>query len=303
MTTADNIKSPPVELSVVVIALNSGKLLGQCVSALATQERSFEMEIHVVSKTPEPEGFQRLAKPAVVCWHHVGPEQTVPIMRRTGIGQATARIIALLEDDCMVAPQWMSSLLAAHNGGQRVVGGPVEAGDFKHARDWAVYYCEFGRFAEPFSGEVNALSGTNVSYRTEDLLPEQMQHGFIDVFAHQTMRDSGHTLFAASEALVINQNSWSTRACSVAAFHHGRAYAAQRFETGFSLKRLVYALFSPLLPLLKTARTLQEIRTSKRRDLPVVKPLPWVIMFHLCWSAGEMTGYIAGPGRSIEQWR
>jgi hypothetical protein len=183
------------------------------------------------------------------------------------------------------------------------VGGAIEPGDYTRGLDWGVFYCEFGRFMAPFSGPVNALPGNNVSYRSEAMDPALIKHGFYEIFIHERWQKSGIELYAVSDMVVKNNNSWRFANCTVIPFHHGRAYAGQRFGTRFSARRLIYAVLATLLPIVKSFRTFREVHSRRRRDLPLVRALPWILVFHGFWSMGELVGYLAGPGNSIGKWR
>ena len=301
LTDTNKIDSP--RASVIVVAFNSSDLLGRCLQALSSQPDSNVLDVLVVCKQPatcDQDLAQRFFKTRVL---PVERSLTIPEMRLVGIRNAKADIVALIEDDCMVGPAWLSSMLDAHNAGHRVVGGPVEAGDYSCGRDWAVYFCEYGRFGTPFSGQVSFLSGTNVSYRAEDMVNVKVGTGFEEVFFHETIIEQGGSLFASADMLVTNQNKWKNRNCLSGAFHHGRAYAAKRFGSSLNGKRALYALFSLFLPVIKTLRTLKSLHSSKRREIPLLTSVLWIFVFQLSWSAGEFTGYLSGAGKSTEQWR
>lgn len=290
-------------LSVVVVSFNGDKLLEKCLAALVSQPGSEHIEVHVISKKRHPDVLTGNGRPTPVYWHEVTGTTTIPMMRRLGIEKSNAELLALLEDNCLVGPKWLQAVLAGHKSRHPAIGGPIEPGNFSRGLDWGVFYCEFARFLAPFSGVVKALPGNNVSYKKEVIDPAHTTEGFYEVFFHENLRKTGNELFANSDMMVRNVNSWRFEDCSVSPFHHGRAYAGQRFGTKYSTRRLVYGLLALLLPIVKTFRTLRDIHSRKRKELPLLKALPWIIIFHSCWSAGEFVGYFAGPGDSIGKWR
>lgn len=290
-------------LSVVVVSLNRANLLDRCLAALVSQPGAKQIEIHVISKRPCPDVPPDGGHASRINWHQVAATITIPEMRTLGIERSTAGLLALLEDDCLVGPQWLQSVLAAHQSGYPAIGGAIEPGDFSSGLDWGVFYCEYARFLAPFSGTVKALPGNNVSYKRKAIDPTLTGQGFYEVFIHEKLQTSGNGLFAESGMVVKNVNSWRFKDCSVSPFHHGRAYAGQRLGPKFSARRLIYGLLAVLLPIVKTFRTLREIQSRKRKDLPLFKALLWIIVFQSCWSMGELMGYLAGPGDSIEKWR
>lgn len=296
----DNTYSPAL-LSVIIVSFNEFSRLEKCLAALLDQEGADRMEVHVIRKQARPDSMDTEG-PVEIHWHQVEKPMTIPEMRRIGIERSSAARIALLEDDCIVGSQWLQAVLAAIDSGCKVIGGPINPGDYNRGLDWAVFYCEYGRFLTPFSGRVSALPGNNVSYSRELVGQAHDGSGFYEIFFHEQLLQSGTELQADERMAVTNINSWRLADCSVSPFHHGRAYAAQRFGEGFKFRRLVFGLLSPLLPVIKTVRTLEEIRSCRRKDLPIMRAFAWMIVFHSCWSAGELIGYLAGPGRSAEKW-
>ena len=297
-----NSGSPPI-LSVVVVSFNGEKLLSECLAALVSQPGTQQIEIHVISKKTCPDVPPDGGRAPRIHWHQVAATATIPEMRTLGIEQSTSELLALLEDDCLVGPQWLQSVLAAHQSGYPAIGGAIEPGDFSSGLDWGVFYCEFARFLAPFSGTVITLPGNNVSYKKKAIDPTLIRQGFYEIFIHETLQKSGSELFAENGMVVKNMNSWRFEDCSTSPFHHGRAYAGQRLGPQFSVRRLFYGLLAVLLPIVKSFRTLREIHSRKRTDLPLLKALPWILIFQSCWSAGELVGYLAGPGDSIGKWR
>ena len=286
----------------VVVSISGPDHLTQCISALDLQPGSAQMDVHIVSKNAD-----QIQKDAPWCfssihWHQVSAATTVPKMRTHGIMHASADLIALLEDDCTVGPRWQQSILEAHRSTFPAIGGPVEPGAYTRGIDWGIYYCEYARFLSPFSGLVPALAGNNVSYKRKALDLESIREGLYEIFLHETWQKSGIELHAANGMEVQNNHSWHLQSCVSTPFHHGRAYAGQRFGRRLAAKKFLYGVLAIMLPLLKTFRTIREVTSRQRSDLPLLKALPWVVLFHCCWSLGELVGYLAGPGRSSEKW-
>ena len=289
-------------LSVIVVSFNHAEQLDQCLAALMSQPDAGQIEIRVISKKARFDVLLDAWQFPQIHWHQVGSNQTIPEMRSTGMRQSKAKLLALIEDDCMVGPEWLQAILSAHESEHVAVGGAIEPGDYQRGLDWGIFYCEFGRFLSPFSGVVNALPGNNVCYRASAIDPALLKQGFYEVFVHEKWQQSGIELLASPGMVVKNNNTWNFAQCSISPFHHGRVYAGQRFGHGFGARRLLYGLLTPLLPLLKSFRTFRQVRSRKRADLPLVKALPWVVLFHVCWSAGELIGYWTGVGNSTEKW-
>ena len=77
-------------------------------------------------------------------------------------------------------------------------------------------------------------------------------------------------------------------------FHYGRGYAADRAAFAARPRRVLYALFAPLLPFLLTARMARQA-IAKGSSAAFAKASCWALMLNVAWSAGEAAGYVLGP--------
>lgn len=238
-----------------------------------------------------------------VRWLSVSPETTIPQMRTYGILQSRGEIVALLEDDCVVSEGWLPEVIQAHAGVYLIIGGAIAPGNYRRFLDWAVYFCEYGRFMSPFSGAQNALPGNHVTYRKIALPTLVSEEGFYEVFFHDTWQRSGGQLIADPEIVVININHWSLRHITTLPFHHGRAFAGMRSRSFPSWRKGLYTVLSLALPMVKAARLAAVLSNRQQYQVQFFLSLPWIMIFLVSWSLGELLGYAAGPGRSPEQWR
>jgi len=81
-------------------------------------------------------------------------------------------------------------------------------------------------------------------------------------------------------------------------YHYSRSYAGMR-NSDLGGKRLLYALGSPLIPVLMYRRIATNVlgRRRHRRELALATPL--IILYTGVWAAGEAIGYVFGGGRSL----
>jgi hypothetical protein len=285
------------DLSIAVVCVSPPEILARCLDALLPQAREIGAEVIVVGRTAD--GRDRPGVTSIAA----GAGDTVPRMRAAAIRKASGRVIALLEDDCAAAPGWCRAIIDTSRD-HPVAGGPIEPDGYARGLDWAVFYCEYARFLPRFEGPVAAIPGNNAAYSRAlaiEWLDAHPDDGFLDVFAHADWRARGITLWADGRMAVRHMNRWTPSAATRSAFHHGRAYAGQRCP-GRTAVRIALALGSPLLPAVKTVRTAREVLVrGAANSLP--RALPWIIVFHTCWAAGELIGYLLGPGRSADRWR
>lgn len=305
-SSTDGRASAGAPLSAIVVAFTSGPVLGQCLAALHSQARG-QLEIVVVFDASGPcaPAAARAQYPDVK-WLGAPPGSTIPRMRTLGINASSGDILALLEGDCVVEPGWAAAAIAAHETADVAIGGAVEPGPYRKALDWAVYFCEYGRFMLPLRRRADlalALASNNVTYKRHALLPAAGETGgFYEFAVHRAWQDAGIPMRTEASIVVRNVNSWSLPHVTSVPYHHGRAFAGQRFP-GRPAWRLLSGLLAVSLPVLKAGRVIVDTLARRRRLGRLLVALPWIVVFVTSWSLGEVVGYLRGPGDSAARWR
>ena len=296
---------PELKASVVVIGYAPADLLTRCLSALRTQQAGrADTEVLVVAHpthqgtalTPLKAQFPEFE------WLEASPEHNVARMRGLGIARCSGAVVALLEGDCMPAPDWLARL--AQLTPSSAIGGAVEPGAFRRAVDWAAYLCEFARYMLPLPPAPTHLPGANVAYRRASL-PDPVsleREGFYETFVNAAI-GTGASLANDSALIVRHERTWRAEKVLATRFHHGRGFAALRVRGRPARQRLPYLALAMALPPILVARVLGETVRRRRLVGRAVRALPWIVALSVSWSLGEFTGYLAGPGMSLERWR
>ena len=84
-------------------------------------------------------------------------------------------------------------------------------------------------------------------------------------------------------------------------WHFARSYAGMRRADQSWPGRLLYGFGSAALPALLLARVARRVLSKRRHVGRFVACLPLVALFLTVGAAGEMLGYLVGPGRSLER--
>lgn len=293
-------------LSVVVAATGTAEQLGRCLDALARQ--TVRPEVIVVSNrpgnTPSPARVPAIESPHV-SFVSMGTGTTVPRLRAEGISRASGDIVVLTEDNVVATRTWCEELLRTHQAGHEVVGGPVDHEPTGTLVDWATYFYEYGRYMPPVTaGEADALPGNNVSYRRSDLLEitDHFEEGFYEVFVHDEMKRTGRALHLHPPALVHHIGRYEPGNVLRACYHHARAYAGMRTDDRGLAARLLFAAGSVLLPPVLVARIGHVVIIRRRHIGPFLRSIVWLLPFMCSWAFGELSGYLAGVGKSASHW-
>jgi hypothetical protein len=274
-----------------------------CLEALSCQADAPPTEV-IVPYHERVEGIDRLARrfPEVDFLPVTGAEamssgggrEHHDVLRARGMAAASGQLIALLEDVGRPDETWCANIAAAHSADYAAVGGAIENG-IDRPLNWAVYYCDFGRYQNPLpAGEASFASDANTSYKRGALesLRSLWDERFREVVINGELISRGEKVALRPE-IVVYQHRDGLRLGTALRERYiwGRSYAVTRCEMLSAPKRLFYVLLSPLLPALMMLRL---ARTARQRDrfAPFARALPLIAGLLVSWSFGEALGYI-----------
>jgi glycosyltransferase involved in cell wall biosynthesis len=291
-----------MSLSVILISYNAGQLQ-PCLESLVGQLEANEIIVADCS-TDDPTVTLARKFPGVR-FVHFQEKRSVPELRWAGFRESRGDLVATLEARSVPASDWCAVLVRTHgaNPDAPAVGGPVALAAPGSPRDEGLYFCEYGQFAPPVTpGPARELSGANLSYRRAALeqSADLLDAGRWETLLHQRWRNEGRVL-VLSTATVFFKNAMPTATAVRQRFAYGRGYAAARLEGQSLLRRFAYAAFCPVLPWLLTAR-LGLALGAKGLRTRFWRALPWILVFNVCWAAGEMVGYLLGDSGKVENY-
>jgi hypothetical protein len=305
------------ELSIVIAIIAGGRAaLSACLASLEPHARVHRLEcivpyddrldglVELAARFPWVYFFDARAEVDAAQYGDSSREHH-DILRAMGLRQARGKVVALLEDHATPSPDWCPAVLEAHRGPEAAIGGAVENG-INRVLNWAVYYCDFGRYQNPVpGGPAEFLSDSNVSYKREALA--QVKDRWYDAF-HETsvnweLRRRGE-LLRLEPRMVVYQTRQGLRFLPALRERYvwGRSFAGTRARELGLPRRAVFVVLSFFLPVVLTWRIVRQA-VAKRRYLDrLVLALPLILLLETIWSFGELVGYITGgtggPGRS-----
>lgn len=286
-------------LSVVVASVNGLPYVARCLEALPTDDPAVEVIVPDWTDAPTRQLIrERWPETTLVSFDE---PMAVPELRAAGIARARAPRVAVIEDHCVTPPGWADRMVAAHDRGHAVVGGPVRNGATGRLRDWAAFFCEYSAHMEPMpEGEVDSLVGMNVSYDREALaaIADLLDEGRWETWLHPRLRERGFALYCDPSVVIEHVRDFGFREFASQRYHYARSHAGMR-NPELGLLRLVYLAGSPLIVPLMAWRIAAGVLRKRRNRARLAASFPLILVYLAVWAFGEAVGYAAGGGRSL----
>jgi hypothetical protein len=298
-------------LSVVVTVVDGGYTLERCLRGLAGQDDAPPLDVivpyddsiaRVAQLSPSFPGFRFLPLGSLATGRPregaAGQHELFDRRRAAGLAAARGELVAILEDRGVPRSDWARAIVSLHKRlPHAVIGGAIENG-CHHPLNWAVYFCDFGRYQAPLpEGPAAYVSDVNICYKRSalDRVADLWRQRYHETTVHWALQRAGETLYLSPAAVVHEIRDHLTFGSLVAErFAWGRLFAYTRARETSVGRRTILAALSPVLPLLLFGRhglTQFRKRVTFRQFLRVS---PIVLLLLVAWSAGEMTGYATG---------
>lgn len=230
------------------------------------------------------------------------PGKSVFQLRGSAYRVATAPIIGVTEDHCFLPADWARRNLEAHAAHPEAaaIGGSVVNGATESAMDWASFLIVQSLVAAPIpSGPTPRIAGAvSVSYKRAALatIDEHAGMGAMDALHQRELAASGAALIADDGIRVVHDQSLGFGGTIAIHFHAGRTFAGfrrQHLDAGQAIRILA----TPIVPVARFVRTARLVRPrGYGRELLRATPAIWLLL--VAQTAGQVIGYVAGPGDS-----
>jgi glycosyltransferase involved in cell wall biosynthesis len=292
------------KLSVVIASINGADSLADCIASFARQPRGDEIEIVVAASSHSGAEKKICAQYANVRLFHFSEHKSIPELRAAGLLNARGEVLAMTEDHCLADEHWIENALRAHESPHLVIGGAVENAATERLVDWAVYFCEYGRYMLPVApGATDDLPGPNVSYKRAALnqIRDLLSPATWEPFWHWRLMSNGVQLINDPRLVIYHRKNFTLRGFLSERYHYARSFAGRRVQGASPVKRTLLTFAAPLLPPLLLARIAARVLRKGRHRREFVLALPYIVLFTLSWSLGEFIGYALGPGDSLEK--
>jgi glycosyltransferase involved in cell wall biosynthesis len=292
-------------ISVVIASKVGSPFIDQCLESIRDEVTAMDAEAIVV--TPSSDAYARRIA-SDFPWVRVvrAPEiAKVPALRRRGVQEAAGRYVAIIEEHCSAAPDWLRQALAAHAGGQyAAVGGAISDYDYSRLRDWVVYFIEYNGALPPVhAGETHDLNDANIVYPRQLLLEHVslLDEGYWPMTLHPTLLAKGHKLLSVPQMVVHHRGPFDFGYYLHQRFLFSRAFAGVRAQGQSPTRRLAYLVAAPVIPLMLLMRISRTVLRKQCRVPQFVRTLPLTVPALVVLVAGEWIGCLLGPGNALSE--
>lgn len=291
-------------LSVVIASCVGAPFLPRCLKSLESQRRGGEIEFVVADRAGGEVAsaierdfpwVQLIRRPAV---------ESVPDLRRHAIAASRAPWIAIIEEHCVAAPDWIETILRCTALKVGAIGGPIADDGYARLMDWAVYLTEYNAYLPPYErGPSYNICGANCVYR-RDLLDQFLPgcgNGYWEAELNNKLLAGGHSFLNEPDLVVRHTGPFHFFYYLHQRFLFSRAFAGIRRAHVPMVKRLAYVILAPLIVPLLILRTGQRIRAKGRYFGKFLAALPILVPVNIVYVCGEWIGYLFGPGDSLSK--
>lgn len=285
------------ELSVVVVVLEGGDSLRQCLLHLERQHLIGNREIIVPYDQTLQHASDFIGEFPCVSFVASQGRKTYAELRTVGVLHSRGRIVAVTEDQCRPQDDWCGQVMRGHACHHAAIGGAVEKLVPDRALGWAIYFADYVRYMKPMPPRLAGhLTDCNVSYKRSalDRVGNVWEKEFHEPEVHSALNAMGETLWFEPEMVVYQRRSMDWTEALNDRWCFGRLFGSRRLVHASALRRMAYgfaALVSPILTVIRVGRNVIE---KKRCIVQFVWTLPALVVLNATWAAGECVGYWSG---------
>lgn len=297
---------PNIKLSIVIASAAGGGFLARCLDSLRDQVDPKHVEVIVVDRCGGEVPNRIESKfPFVRLIQAESKEQrlSVPELRAQGVRIARGNIIAVIEEHCVAPSNWVETICSSMQVNDVAMGGPILDDDYARLVDWVVYFSEYHNFLPPWTEDKHtALNGANVAYSGKTLLShlERLNQGYWEVVLHPLLEREGRVR-AIPQMGVRHIGPFNYGYYLKQRYLLSRVWGGTQRQHATSIRRLLYLVLAPLLPVLLLARIARRVSHSPRYIRKFIRCFPLLVPVSVVYVWGEWLGYLVGVGDALER--
>ncbi len=290
------------KLSVVVATSQPWPEIEGCLNSLVYQTKAAGVELIVADGDRNSNGILATSPFLDDLTKIDVPGGSVFQLRGRAIEQACGEWIAITEDHCEVAEDWVESILKAIDRfpDATAIGGVVDNGADDSDVNWAQFLVANGPFMSPIkNGPADTIAlQANIVYRRDSLPQSFDEDGLMEMLQNLELNNEKGGLINDDSIRVFHVQSLGFKGSCAINFHNGRSIAGYRLKTISAFERLARTVSFMLLPPYMLTRSVINLIQKRRGPLFIARMTPYLAIYQTCHAFGELVGYIGGPGSS-----
>ncbi len=302
------------DISIVMTIVDGGQTLVDCLDALMKQEGGYKIEVLIPYDQVTLDAGELADHYPDFTFINLGeilgggmPKDALAMhrfydtRRAEALKVARGRLIGIIEDRGLPAPNWVSEMISLHDKYPHgVIGGAVDNA-IDSLWNWAIFFCDFGRYQAPIHVEnPEYVTDTNIVYKADTLMRHRAlwDERYVESELHWAMARAGETMMISDRAVTSqNRPPMPLHTLLSERFHWARMFGQVRGAEISLLQRLKYAGAAPILPFVLLLRHGRR-QWDKGRHMGVFyRAVPRTLLLLIAWSAGEFTGYLEARRR------
>jgi hypothetical protein len=229
----------------------------------------------------------------------------VPQLRAAGFDQSRGPIIAVIEEHCVAADDWIETILATFGPKDSAIGGPMFDDDFRRLRDWVVYFSEYNADIPPWTaGDRGWLNDANAAYGREHLERHRAVLGesYWAAALHPKLVAEGARMKAVPNMVVRHTGPFDYAYYLRQRYLLSRLWGGTQRDRVSLAERVMHLGAAPIFPAFLLARIAGRVHRSGSARLRArfLRAIPLLLPVLIAYTWGEWLGYLMGPGRAGE---
>jgi hypothetical protein len=271
----------PIDLSVIVAATCSTSAVERTVASILGSVGADEHVELIVTSDPSKVTPTNVSGRTI--WISGNPGDGVPRLRRLGADAARGRVVAFLEDACIVGPGWVRAIRDAFRIDSLLAAtGRVSQSDDATATDWAVYFAEYAAFARGFR---TRLAGINFAVRREAL------NRSTEIHESRIAAQLAGSFRCLDGASVVHVRHYPLAASLYDRWRFGREFGRDRWLDRPGVLKSLGIAAAPAILGVHLARLVSNVARGPGLIGPFVRSSPLTVAMLTAWSVGEALGW------------
>jgi hypothetical protein len=275
------------------------------IDALRTQIVAAGAELVVVDGTDQGNALDRrmVAIPTELVRVTRAPGSDIYALRAVGLTEASGDIVAMTEDHCVPAPDYVAAILASHQQHPEYgVAGAVINGSTSRLIDRVNFLVVHARNLPPHDEPADATwipTPSNVSYKRAAVPSEVPERGWFETVHNVALLQANQVVFD-DRIIVRHVQSTGRLGTFRNHFHAGKSMGGlARAAIGTRAAQLRWGYRSAIRVPAHLVRPVWRLRRRSTSDrLAVLSLLPLVVAVSAFDAIGFICGVLAGAGRS-----